>query len=194
MNGSARLLDHLPGIYHPSGDLRELLLALESVLFEPDADALEVQITGIATLFDAEETRDDFLPWLAQWVALSHRIGLSLERQRRLVGNIVPLYAWRGTKRYLIELLKFYLPRDAEVRVDDQEFSGFRIGMAKVGADTWLERDRPFWFKVAIRVPRSGMDAEGSPQWQVEWQERARQVIELAKPAHTAYDLDWSVD
>jgi hypothetical protein len=104
----------------------------------------------------------------------------------------VPLYSWRGTKRYLTELLKLYLPTGAEVRVEDQEFNGFKIGMAKVGLDTWLERDRPFWFKVTIGVPSAGTDAEGGPQWQAEWQKRVRQVIELAKPAHTTYDLDWA--
>jgi phage tail-like protein len=193
MNGSGKLLGQLPGVYHSSEDLRTLLSALEIILFEPNKQALESQIAGIARLFSAMETPEEFLPWLAQWVALSHRMGLPLEQQRRLVEKIVPLYAWRGTKRYLIKLLKLYLPTGAEVRVEDQELNGFKIGMAKVGLDTWLERDRPFWFKVTIRVPSSGVDAERGPQWQDEWQKRVRQVIELAKPAHTTYDLDWAL-
>ena len=193
MNGSEKLLGQLPGVYHSSEDLRTLLSTLETILFEPNKQALESQIAGIARLFSAMETPDEFLPWLAQWVALSHRMGLPLEQQRRLVGRIVPLYAWRGTKRYLTELLKLYLPTGAEVRVEDQEFNGFKIGIAKVGLDTWLERDRPFWFKVTIRVPSSGAHAERGPQWQDEWQKRIRQVVELAKPAHTTYDLDWSL-
>jgi phage tail-like protein len=193
MNGSGKLLGQLPGVYHSSEDLRTLLSALEIILFEPNKQALESQIAGIARLFSAMETPEEFLPWLAQWVALSHRMGLPLEQQRRLVEKIVPLYAWRGTKRYLIKLLKLYLPTGAEVRVEDQELNGFKIGMAKVGLDTWLERDRPFWFKVTIRMPSSGVDAERGPQWQDEWQKRVRQVIELAKPAHTTYDLDWAL-
>ena len=193
MNGSGKLLGQLPSVYHSSEDLRTLLSTLETILFEPNKQALESQIAGIARLFSAMEAPDEFLPWLAQWVALSHRMGLPLEQQRRLVGRIVPLYAWRGTKRYLTELLKLYLPTGAEVRVEDQEFNGFKIGMAKVGLDTWLERDRPFWFKVTIRVPSSGTHAERGPQWQDEWQKRIRQVVELAKPAHTTYDLDWSL-
>jgi phage tail-like protein len=193
MNGSGKLLGQLPGVYHSSEDLRTLLSALEIILFEPNKQALESQIAGIARLFSAMETPEEFLPWLAQWVALSHRMGLPLEQQRRLVEKIVPLYAWRGTKRYLIKLLKLYLPTGAEVRVEDQELNGFKIGMAKVGLDTWLERDRPFWFRVTIRVPSSGVDAERGPQWQDEWQKRVRQVIELAKPAHTTYDLDWAL-
>jgi len=193
MNGSGKLLDQLPGVYHSSEDLRALLSALEIILFEPNKQALESQIAGIARLFSAMETPDEFLPWLAQWVALSRRMGLPLEQQRRLVGTIVPLYAWRGTKHYLIELLKFYLPEGAEIRVEDQEFTGLVVGKARIGLDTWLEHDRPFWFKVTIRVPSSGTDGERSLQWQDEWQMRVRQVIELAKPAHTTYELDWAL-
>ena len=204
MNASGRLLAQLPGVYHSSEDLRTLLSVLEVILFEPHERALESQIAEIATLFDVVKTRDelapwlsqsrdDFLPWLAQWVALSRAAGLPLEQHRRLVGIIVPLYAWRGTKRYLIELLKFYLPEHTEIRVEDQEFIGLIVGKAKIGMDTWLERDRPFWFKVTIRAPSSGTGAERGPQWQDEWQKRVRQVIELARPAHTTYDLDWAL-
>jgi phage tail-like protein len=154
--------------------------------------ALERKIARIHTYFDPLLTPGEFLPWLGQWVALSHELGLTEKQQRRLVGTVVPLYAWRGTKRYLIELLKFYLPPGADARVDDQEFSGFKIGVAQLGMDTWLERDRPFWFKVTIRVPSSGTDAHRGPQWQEESQKLVRRVIELAKPAHTVYDLDWA--
>ena len=87
MNGSGKLLGQLPGVYHSSEDLRTLLSALETILFEPNKQALESQIAGIARLFSAMETPDEFLPWLAQWVALSHRMGLPLEQQRRLVGT-----------------------------------------------------------------------------------------------------------
>ena len=44
------------------------------------------------------QRRDAFLPWLAQWVALSGAASLPIERQRRLIGRIVPLYASRGTR------------------------------------------------------------------------------------------------
>ncbi len=220
MNAPGRLLAQLPGVYHSSEDLRALLGALEAVLCEPregdegadpgsprrdgrqsGSPSLERQIAEIAALFDVvstrdelapwlAETRDELLPWLAQWVALSGAAELPLERRRRLVGRIVPLYAWRGTRRYLIELLEFYLPGNTEIRVADEESVGLVVGSARVGVDTWLEHDRPFWFKVTIRMP----DIAGAPEFRAlgrnEWQERIRRVIELAKPAHTTYDLE----
>jgi len=201
VNGSGRLLAHLPGVYDSSADLPKLLSALEALLFEPHERALETEISEIATLFDVVKTRDelapwlarsrdDFLPWLAQWVALSRAAGLPLDRQRRLVGRIVPLYAWRGTRRYLTELLGFYLPENSEIGVQDQEFVGLVVGKAKIGLDTWLEHDRPFWFKVMIRLPDNVASGEQRSLGRSEWLERIRQVIDLAKPAHTTYDLE----
>jgi hypothetical protein len=199
-----RLLAQLPGIYHPSSDLSQLLSTFETILCEPHPGALETQIAQIATLFDVvraphelpgwisaqapgvlSQRRDAFLPWLAQWVALSGAASLPIERQRRLVGRIVPLYACRGTRRYLIELLRFHLPEHSEIGVEDQDFTGLILGKSRIGVDAWLEEDRPFWFKVTIRLPDGGA-AHG----RVDWPARIRQVVDLAKPAHTTYDLE----
>jgi phage tail-like protein len=204
MNGLGRLLGQLPGVYHSSADLQRLLAVFEAILFEADERALEPQIADTATLLDLvkasnelapwlSQARDDFLPWLGQWVALSNAAGLSVEGQRRLLGRIVPLYAWRGTGRYLTELLAFYLPEKSEIRVEDQEFVGLILGRARIGSDTWLERDRPFWFKVTVRLPETVAAADQRGLGRSDWQARIRQVVDLAKPAHTTYDLelDW---
>jgi phage tail-like protein len=153
---------------------------------------LEPHIARIATYFDAAETPDEFLPWLAGWVALSHKIGLLPKRQRELVGRIVPLYAQRGTKQYLAKLLEFFSPDGTEIIIEDHELAGFVIGTSEVGVDSWLERERVFWFRVRLRAPYPGAGAAPQAQPQNEWQERARQVIDLAKPAHTMYQLDWA--
>jgi phage tail-like protein len=207
----------LPGVYHSSQGLRALLSALEVILFAPQeglADALpptmggsgepalEAEIADIALLFDVvtarnqltpwwAQSRDKFLPWLSEWVALSQAFGLSLERRRQLVGQIVPLYAWRGTRKYLTELLSFHLPEGSDVQVDDREFVGLVVGRSRVGVDTWLEQDRPFWFKVIVRMPNVPDAVENRVLGRNEWMERIGRIIELAKPAHTTYDLEF---
>ena len=200
----SRLMAQLPGIYHGWPDLSQLLSTFETILCEPHPGALEMQIAQIATLLDVvraphelpgwvsaqapghlSQRRDAFVPWLAQWVALSGAASLSIERQRRLIGRIVPLYAKRGTREYLIELLRFHLPEHSEIGVEDQEFTGLILGKSRVGVDAWLEEDRPFWFKVTIRLP-GGEAARG----RIDWPARIRQVVDLAKPAHTTYDLE----
>lgn len=187
-----RLLAQMPGVYHASPELRQLLGAFETILCEPHQRALETQIARIAMLFDITdqemprwlaERRDVLLPWLSQWVALSGSGALSLERRRRLLGRIVPLYAWRGTRHYVAELLRFHLPGDAGVDIEDRQFRGLVLGQARVGVDAWLTEDRPFWFKVTVRMPDTGGG-------RTDWRERIRQVVDLAKPAHTTYDLE----
>jgi len=197
-------LSHLPAIYQTSEDLRELLAVLEAVMFgtgEGDhsegprqrfRDAgipLAEAIANIASLFDASETPKKFVQWLAQWVALTDLSGLAEDRQRRLLSKIVPLYAKRGTKTYVKELLKFYMPDDATVLIDDQNLRGLVIGAARIGLDSWLAFDRPFWFAVTIVLPApSGSPAEQAGL-RTQWEQRVRRVIDLAKPAHTLYEL-----
>ncbi|MCP4119844.1 MAG: hypothetical protein GY737_31480 [Desulfobacteraceae bacterium] len=204
LNLNGRLLDYLPAIYHTSKDLRELLAVLEAVLLGSDAQgsnkeggegaiteiiAVADRISRVSSLFDVYDTPAEFLPWLAQWVALIDLDGLDESRQRQLLAGIVPLYAKRGTKGYLERLLKLFVPENAAVEIDDEEILGVVVGNTKVGINSWLQHDRPFCFRVTIQM--SGTDRHGAGAYRARREELVRRVIELAKPAHTLYELDW---
>jgi hypothetical protein len=104
----------------------------------------------------------------------------------------VPLYAKRGTKTYLAKLLEFFSPEGAAITIEDDERPGLIIGKAKIGIDSWLDYDRPFHFRVRVRAPRRSVTGGQPVQLEKEWQDQARAVIDLAKPAHTVYELDWA--
>jgi phage tail-like protein len=197
-------LSHLPAIYQTSEDLRELLAVFEAVMFGTGAGdhnegprqrfrnegmPLAEAVANIASLFDVSETPREFVQWLAQWVALTDLSGLAEERQRRLLSKIVPLYAKRGTKNYVEELLKFFMPDDATVLIDDQNLQGFVVGAARIGLDSWLAFDRPFWFAVTILLPAPSGGPGERAELRTQWEQRVRRVIDLAKPAHTLYEL-----
>src|SRR5262249_21165820 len=165
---SGPLLNYLPAIYHTSEDLRQLLAVFESVVFGVDGkergkerihqsicDVLRIveNIATIASLFDAYHTPKELVPWLAQWVALSHLSGLTEQRQRDLLAEIVPLYAQRGTQTYLEKLLEFFKPENTRIVIEDRELHGFVVGTARIGIDSRLGYDRPFWFIVRIYPP-----------------------------------------
>jgi phage tail-like protein len=207
------LLNHLPAIYHTSAELCTLLAVFEAVLYGGDGQGLEPErrqpsrrqslseilpivdsIATIASLFDAYETPKELVPWLAQWVALSHLSGLSEQRQRELLAKIVPLYAQRGTKQYLERLLEFFKPENATVAIEDQELGGFVVGTVTVGLDSRLERDRPFWFRVQIHASMPVGDPDTQRELRRQWDNRLRRVIDLAKPVHTLYELDWQFE
>jgi len=146
-------------------------------------EGLGAKIAGLHRIFDPRETPEEFLPWLAGWAALSLRSDLSLARKRRLLANIIPLYRIRGTRKYLEELLMLCL--DVSVAVSDIDVPALQIGThSTIGSDTYIDGGPPFFFRVMMVAP--GMnESELEAQRQI-----ANDVIELAKPAHTYYEIE----
>jgi phage tail-like protein len=206
VNENDILLRHLPEVYHDSQDLRTLLTAFEEVLVgtkNSDYEGLEQIIANIPNLFDPHpgealsksilaRTPGNFLPWLAEWVALGQLQELPRteeddkevveEQCRKLIARIVPLYAIRGTKRYLSEILRMFFP-ELEVEINDEELPSMKVGYSRIGKDTRLGGDIPFYFYVKLLFSTVESD-------QPQLLERMHAVIDLAKPAHTAYQLD----
>lgn len=200
------LLDHLPEIYQTSdGDIQKLLSVFESLLLSGDnlsggdeEDSwrlgLEQKIAAIPNLFNPKpnstsaaffnRTPSNFLPWLAQWVALGQLQLLTEEQRRTLIADIVPLYATRGTKSYLEKILASFFP--GSYATIDEELPAMTIGQSKIGLDTRLGGDIPFFFLVKIQLPTE--EKRSSELERIK--ENIRLVIDLAKPAHTAYQLE----
>jgi len=159
-------LDHLPAIFHQDPYVGRLLLAFEAVL-GPAATAgqpgLEETIGGLPRHFDPETAPDEFLPWLAEWVALSMRADWDPVTKRDFLREIVPLYRLRGTQAGLQRMLEIYT-REA-VTIDDSF------------------EDPPHFFQVQLTL--SDADAERLRRKQ----EIARAIIDQEKPAHTFYAL-----
>jgi P2-related tail formation protein len=120
---------------------------------------------------DAFQAPEEFLPWLARWVALTLREEWDVEEQRRMISQIVPLYRLRGTKEGLSALLSIYT--SGPVTIEDQ-FDDF-----------------PHFFRVQLELNESNTSA---PQDEIKRKERiARAIIDQEKPAHTYYALNSKV-
>lgn len=203
-----RLAEYLPAIYqepaaqdkHPFVDA--FLAAFESVLLgipsdsQPDrpkaeemeeapedVPALKETVARLHALFDPNRTPEGFLPWLASWTALALRADLSSERKRKLIARMIPLYRIRGTRKYVEELLALHL--EAMPAVTDFEIPALEIGShSMVGDDTCLGGGPPHFFRVFLVAPLLQAEALQAQC------AMARSVIELAKPAHTYYELE----
>lgn len=199
-----QLLNMLPAIYHESDDLASLLAVFELILYGDESDHPEDRtrrvsvmesrpivesIAAIPSLFDAYETPREFIPWLSQWVALGDTEDLSEHDRRQLIAHIVPLYAKRGTSGYLKEILTCYFPEITKVEVEDQKMGNFILGKVIIGSTTRFEKDRPFWFRVDISVSLPDY-ATSIKEFKSTLEEKIRRVIDLAKPAHTLYELN----
>lgn len=178
---SGRLLEHLPAIYQDNQQLASFLGPFEALLLSPGGSIRE-RILKLPDLFDPRRTPEEFLPWLATWVALSLRRDLPVERQRALVARAVPLHMQRGTPHAVKTLLEIVTA--GQVNVQEPEIVGLRVGVeATVGSTTRLGSELPHFFHVTIDF------SPGDRQYESWLEDLARETIDLAKPAHTYYDL-----
>jgi phage tail-like protein len=165
-------LKSLPAIFGEDPFLGRFLLPFEQILTglsDKTDPGLEEIIALIPALFDpkrlhlvfsGETELEEFLNWLAGWVALGLRADWTLEQKKNFLADIVPLYRSRGTKDNLGKLLKIYTTVTPEI----------------------VELEAHF-FHVRLRL--STQDA----QEVVRQQMIARALIDLQKPAHTKYEL-----
>lgn len=211
---SSRLFDYLPAIYQSDLSdpfLDRLLLAFEEVLLgdrvsnsasttQAESKGLEEKIALLATYFDPQTTPDEFISWLAGWVALSLRDDWGVDAQRRFISNVVSLYQKRGTKAGLIEMLKTYTGMgrgtDKEVAVEVNELLlPFKIGTIvnndafRVGIDTAIGGGPPHYFIVKMFVNAYDSATKTVKDQQQVKEQIAHAIIKQEKPAHTDYKL-----
>lgn len=157
-----RLPSYLPAIYRDDVFLGKYLWAFEQLLL-----GLEQQIDRLAILFDPLETREEFLPWLASWVAFTLRSDLEPSQQRAFLARVIPLYRRRGTKTNLQDLLSI-----------------FTTGVPSIVESN--DSGPAHHFRITLRLQQA------VPETQLRQIAIAHALIDLEKPAHTTYDLDLS--
>jgi phage tail-like protein len=200
-----KLIDLLPAIYQEPGSegrsnyLPRFLTAFERILFgtvessEAAADrqapadmertqGLRDRIVQLGKLLDPWLAQDKFLPWLAGWMALTLRTNLRPERKRELIANMIPFYRIRGTRKYLEELLRLCV--DVPTAVEEEDIPPLQIGRhSTLGRDTYIGGGAPHFFRVKMVALQLSVPALE------EQRKLAYEVVELAKPAHTAYEF-----
>lgn len=136
----------------------------------PNPPSLERIISLAHTYFDPYRTPDEFLPWLAGWVALSLQDNWPTATKRRFIDEIAPLYRQRGTQTAMTQILQIYL-----------ESAGFKDVADKIKITEFA--DYPNFFQVSLTLT--------SPDPNLYWQQAciAKNIIDQEKPAHTYYAL-----
>ncbi|MEP7305154.1 MAG: phage tail protein [Acidobacteriota bacterium] len=157
--------------------------------------------TAVGTLGGAR-LDSPFLTYLASWVALTLDQNWDLDRKRRWLQRIVPLYQRRGTRAGLDEYLSVFVGRQAKI---DEPPGGFILGnvlnvkqSSTLGVDTFLAGAPAHYFRVRINhgFPEGIADGAGIPAERFDiavWRnlrKGTRAIVDLEKPAHTYYTLD----
>ncbi|MGM1061250.1 phage tail protein [Saccharothrix sp. Mg75] len=161
------LADRLPAVYLEDLFTQRFLAALDEVL-APVFTTLD----GFACHLDPRVAPEDFLDWLAHWVALDVGEGWSVLQRRVLVARAVELHRWRGTRRGLAERVSLLTGGQVEVRDSGGVTSTDRPGQPVA--------ENPAGVHVRVRVPRPGAVDRT----------RLFAAIASAVPAHVAVELE----
>lgn len=162
------LLDQLPAIYREHDFLRRFLGALDEVLAP-----LLLTLDNLPAYWHPRTAPEDFLSWLAGWVATEVDTERPVTQRRAVVSGAVVRHRRRGTLSGLA----------AAVRVE----TGVEPEITESGATAWsstsgtaLPGSSPPWVRVRLRVAEP------------ERFERARlaRLVAAEIPAHVPYQLE----
>lgn len=129
------LLQYLPAIFHkpPTQSTTEISLRDYLEPFEKIFQEFDQLLATLDTYVAPQLTPgDEFLPWLASWVALVFETDWTESQKRRLIEEAVELYRWRGTVYGLKRYLQLYVGIPME-RVEIEEAAwpaGMQIGVS----------------------------------------------------------------
>ncbi len=200
MNKQSSYLEYLPEIYRDSDFTGRFLKIFEKILTGIDEDVspdqekpgevheyleqpgIEQTLDIIRDYFDPTYVPQEFLDWLAGWVALELPGDWSEATKRELIRRIVPLYSKRGTREGLEEFLRVYAGPGVTI---NEWLSPFQIGVSStLGKDTALGSGPPDFFTIKVVLPEPDL------QKKLEKEKTVRAIIDREKPAHTYYHLE----
>lgn len=146
---NSRFLDYLPAVLRqPPAEGQESLLARFLPPFETVFGGLEGVLAELDRYFAPAFTDPEFLPWLANWVALVLDEDWPEAKRRRLITEAVDLYRLRGTLEGLRRYLEIYTGLPPIIR-EWHWPGGMQIGVAsRIGG---MEGQEP---KVPSRIQR----------------------------------------
>jgi phage tail-like protein len=190
---SGEMMRYLPSIFHEDKFLVEYLSAFEKVLIgfgDPHHPGLEEIVADIAKHFDPQKAPEEFLPWLATWMAFGLRADLDVKHQRDFLTQIISLYKKRGTPESLSRLLKLFTGGEPTILEGDELASTNNTDWRDKGLTKWAEDGKP---EHAFGVLLSFMSTQEANQTTAPEVQRklaiALALIDLEKPAHTIYYL-----
>ncbi|MER5363695.1 phage tail protein [Streptomyces sp. NPDC002722] len=162
------LIEQLPAVYLEQDFLQRFLAALDDVL----APVL-LSIDNLPAHLDPRSAPEDFLDWLAQWVAVDTRTDHPVEQRRATVRGAVERHSRRGTRRGLAEAVLL------ETGIEPEIVESGGTAWSTMPHTRFPGGPRP-WVTVRVRATRP---------YQVD-RVRLEELIRTEIPAHVGFDLE----
>ena len=169
------LYDSLPAVYRGE-DKTGFLHRLLSV-FGDELAGVEDLVDDIHNRLSPERAPEEFLPWLASWVALTLDETWPVDKRRRLIREALELYKWRGTIRGIMTIVEIHTGLVPEIVEPFKR--GWQVGVrSTVEVDTLIEAEDgdPHCFSVVVHSFEELSPAE---------KHKIIEIVEREKPAHT---------
>ncbi|MGE5181522.1 MAG: phage tail protein [Acidobacteriota bacterium] len=185
-------LEHLPAIYRRSDAVGRNLVRDLCFLFEHMFDSVERNLDDGWRFYDPHVAPVEFLDWLSGWTAFTIDLDWPEEQKRALVKRAVDLYRIRGTRRGMALFLKLFTGHEPEIQENTWPFKGFRIEGegaeqgARIALDSVILPPVELAHCFVVTMPIRFEDV--TPELVI----RIHHIIQLEKPAHTHYYLQFA--
>ena len=185
-------LEHLPAIYRRSDAVGRNLVRDLCFVFEHMFDSIDKNLVDGWRFYDPHVAPMEFLDWLSGWTAFTLDLDWPEAQKRALVKRAVDLYRIRGTKRGLTLFLKLFTGHEPEIVENEWPFKGFRVegedaeAGARIALDSVVLPPMDLAHCFVVKMPIKFDDVP--PEMVI----RIHQVIQLEKPAHTHYYLQFA--
>ena len=180
---------HLPQIYQVDGALGSPFLREYLWIFQHVMESLTDKLDEAHRYYRPYEAPEDFLPWLASWVALAVDIDWPEQKKRKLIKAAAQMYAYRGTRKAMKEVLAIFVGKEPRIVENAWPYQGFRVGVSStVAEDTIIlpPINLDHCFMVHIPMP--------SEEITEEMVVKIHNIINLEKPAHSTYFLQFKTE
>lgn len=181
------LMEHLPAIYRRSDAVGRNLVRELTFLFEHMFASIDGKVEDGHRFYDPYLAPEEFLTWLAGWTAFTLDLDWPEDKKRSLIKRAVDLYRTRGTRRGLALFLRLFTGHEPDITENHWPFKGFRVeSEARIGLDSVILPPVDLAHCFVVSMPVRFEDVP--PEMVI----RIHQIIQMEKPAHTQYYLQFA--
>lgn len=170
-------ISYLPEIYQSED--KNMFFERYLAVFQTMYEELNEKIRHVPYLLDVDNTDQEFLAWLANWLDIAESYVWSKEQLRNLLKNAVRLYKIRGTREAVKEFVKLYTNGAEPYIVENFEVRKYVDKKNEALLDK-LYGNNPYQFHVVVK----GENVPTTREYQT-----LIKIIEEVKPAYMDVEL-----